>query len=277
MRLTLALSIKLFGAAVVIGFVTAIGIMQYAMDTLKINGPLYHQIVNGKDLVADILPPPMFVVESYMLAGEIAEDTGLFETHAKRLGELESEYRGRVDYWAKSDLSPNFKSYIANDLVPATESFWTEIKTGYLPAVKSGDAEVVKQHLRTLRGLYRAQKASVEKLVTMANDALARAEDNGRSTASFYEIAALGMAIAVVIGMVFGVWYSNRRSVVAITGLKDYMARLASGDYATKVPFIGRKDEIGDMAAAVDVFRTRGIEKLQLESDNRRQMEMTEA
>jgi methyl-accepting chemotaxis protein len=36
-----------------------------------VNGPVYQEIVNGKDLIADILPPPLYIVESYMLANEI--------------------------------------------------------------------------------------------------------------------------------------------------------------------------------------------------------------
>ena len=31
---------------------------------LKVNGPVYHKIVQGKDLIADILPPPAYIIES---------------------------------------------------------------------------------------------------------------------------------------------------------------------------------------------------------------------
>ena len=35
-------------------------------NAVKVNGPLYLDIVQGKDLVADILPPPEHIIESYL-------------------------------------------------------------------------------------------------------------------------------------------------------------------------------------------------------------------
>ena len=38
------------------------------LNELKVNGALYQQIVQNKDLIADVLPPPVYVIESYLLA-----------------------------------------------------------------------------------------------------------------------------------------------------------------------------------------------------------------
>ncbi len=35
-----------------------------ALDTLKIGSPLYAKMVLGKDLIAEILPPPEYILES---------------------------------------------------------------------------------------------------------------------------------------------------------------------------------------------------------------------
>ncbi len=43
---------------VVLGFVVY-GLWSFkTLDELKVNGPIYHNIIQGKDLVADVLPPP---------------------------------------------------------------------------------------------------------------------------------------------------------------------------------------------------------------------------
>ena len=39
---------------------------------VRVNGPLYHDIVTDKDLIADILPPPQYIIESYLVALQIA-------------------------------------------------------------------------------------------------------------------------------------------------------------------------------------------------------------
>lgn len=33
------------------------------LHTLKVNGPVYQHIAQGKDLVADILPPPNYIID----------------------------------------------------------------------------------------------------------------------------------------------------------------------------------------------------------------------
>ena len=38
----------------------------YGLNKVKVNGSIYAQIVLGKDLIADILPPPEYLIESYL-------------------------------------------------------------------------------------------------------------------------------------------------------------------------------------------------------------------
>ena len=54
---------------------------------LAVGGPLYGEIAQSKDLVADITPPPLYIIESYLVAHEIARHTeqarrDLREAHA---------------------------------------------------------------------------------------------------------------------------------------------------------------------------------------------------
>lgn len=75
----------------------------------------------------------------------------------------------------------------------------------------------------------------------------------------FATIAAI-TAIGVVAGAAIGMFIGSRSLSTPILGLTDAMRRLASGDYSTEIPSIGRQDEIGDMAAAVEVFKSNGVE-----------------
>ena len=42
------------------------GMFWFAFTAVKVNGPIYREIVRGKDLVADILPPPEYIIETYL-------------------------------------------------------------------------------------------------------------------------------------------------------------------------------------------------------------------
>ncbi|APG88171.1 methyl-accepting chemotaxis protein (plasmid) [Sinorhizobium americanum CCGM7] len=64
MKLNIARGMIVFGGIIAVGLLVSIGIKTYAFDKLRVTGPVYTQIVYGKDLVADILPPPLYTVES---------------------------------------------------------------------------------------------------------------------------------------------------------------------------------------------------------------------
>ena len=72
-----------------------------------------------------------------------------------------------------------------------------------------------------------------------------------------------GLAMAGVLGTV-----TTRAIVRPLRAMTGAMRQLAAGDFATAIPGVGRKDDIGDMAAAVQAFHRDGIEKQRLEAEN---------
>jgi methyl-accepting chemotaxis protein len=80
-------------------------------------------------------------------------------------------------------------------------------------------------------------------------------------------IALAGLIIAVivaVIGLVFA-----RSLTGPINRMVTAMKRLADKDWTTEVPAKDRTDEIGDMAAAVQVFKDNGLEVERLEAEQK--------
>ncbi|MAZ31820.1 MAG: chemotaxis protein [Thalassospira sp.] len=85
--------------------------------------------------------------------------------------------------------------------------------------------------------------------------------------------SALMMTIGIfVVGAVLLVVFSiilSRAIVHAIGGLTGKMTRLAGNDFDVDLGEVDRKDEIGEMARAVLVFRENGVERQKLEADQR--------
>lgn len=65
------------------------------------------------DFNADILPPPEYLVESYLLAHRVARSPSEVEKFRGKLAELKRQWRMRADHWASSDLDPDLKEGIA--------------------------------------------------------------------------------------------------------------------------------------------------------------------
>lgn len=61
-----------------------------------------------------------------------------------------------------------------------------------------------------------------------------------------------------------------------LTGMQGAMRQLAEGNLEADVPYLTRKDEIGSMAAAVQVFKDNGLERRRLEAEQAEQRAVAE-
>src|SRR5437867_13388428 len=110
LRLTIARAMVLFGLVTATGLGAVVFTGIYALSEVKIGGPLYNQIKLGNDLIADILPPPEYVIEAYLESTLVLHDPAQLSAHRDRLAQLKQEYDERWDFWVKSDLDPVLKS-----------------------------------------------------------------------------------------------------------------------------------------------------------------------
>ncbi|MFK4655073.1 methyl-accepting chemotaxis protein [Bradyrhizobium japonicum] len=76
----------------------------------------------------------------------------------------------------------------------------------------------------------------------------------------------IAFALTVVVLAVVG-FFLGRSISKALSGMVGAMTRLARGELSIAVPGVGRKDEIGEMAGAVEVFRTNMAEAERLRAE----------
>lgn len=84
--------------------------------------------------------------------------------------------------------------------------------------------------------------------------------------ATAYIVTVLGGAASLVVAILMGVLLT-RGIVRPITRMTSVMTALAKGDSAIAVPEVGRNDEIGEMAAAVQVFKDNMIERQRAQAE----------
>ncbi len=81
----------------------------------------------------------------------------------------------------------------------------------------------------------------------------------------------LSTSVAVVTLLVILCAYAISRGIVGpLTQITSTMGLLANGDLATEVPGVGRADEIGRMAAAIQVFKDNAVEAERLRGERAR-------
>jgi methyl-accepting chemotaxis protein len=128
------------------------------------------------------------------------------------------------------------------------------------------NAELAHQIITQARDLVAIQARD---LVQDRDAAFAAAVRSNRIVLGTAAVAfVLGLACALVIGT--GIAAPIRAMTVA-------MGRLAGGEFDATVPALGRRDEIGRMAAAVQVFRENGLRMRQMEQAAEEQKRQAEA
>ena len=73
------------------------------------------------------------------------------------------------------------------------------------------------------------------------------------------------LALAIALGAAFALTQMLAKPLVALAGA---MRRLSAGDIAVTIPAMGRKDEVGEMATAVQAFKDAALAKVRLEEEN---------
>ncbi|MEE8443729.1 MAG: methyl-accepting chemotaxis protein, partial [Alphaproteobacteria bacterium] len=81
----------------------------------------------------------------------------------------------------------------------------------------------------------------------------------------------ISLALAVlaigIVAALMSLWIVLGRVTGPLERMTRAMARLAEGDHSVEVPLVKRRDEIGDMAQALQVFKDNAIENARLQSE----------
>jgi methyl-accepting chemotaxis protein len=261
MAFTIAKNLVIGGIAMSIGMFASFGLQQAALQRLKVNGPVYEQVIYGKDLIADILPPPLFVVESYMLSFEAGEFPELADANLAKIAKLKSAYEDRRAYWKTTRLPQVLKDELDNEVIVKGDAFWAVMENEIIPAVKAKDGARIAAATGNLRIAFHTHQDAVEKLVTNSDTFLKGEERNAMTEIQTWTLAAGAASLGSLLLLIAGLYLLRRKAILPISGMEAYMGRIADGDYSAEVPYAERKDEIGKMAQAVAVFRHNSLER----------------
>jgi methyl-accepting chemotaxis protein len=76
-------------------------------------------------------------------------------------------------------------------------------------------------------------------------------------------------ALAGALAFFFALWTTTVRAIRPLRSITVAMAELAAGDFNVILPGLGRKDEIGEIASAVETFKVLSAKKVQNEAEQK--------
>jgi|GEM_PF-950475 len=135
----------------------------------------------------------------------------------------------------------------------------TEQKVGYLTDETENGTNIVGYAVS--KGAFGYSGLGWSAIVRVPQEQLHASLD----TISFWMLmaAAIVLALALASGTFSGILF-----VRPINRLTTVMSSLAEGDKSVEVPLLDRKDEIGAMASAVQVFKTNALEMVRMQDEN---------
>lgn len=142
------------------------------VSKVRVGGPYYTKIIQSKDLVADILPPPAYILESYLLSFQIANaaDAREREQYVVRLGQTEKGFRARQQVWRDALAESRMKTALVVDSAKPADDFFKLVNERFLPAVKAGDLEAARRLTTSeMHDSYLLHRKYVDEVVNLAN------------------------------------------------------------------------------------------------------------
>ncbi len=235
-----------------------VGLLAYGLEayttlnTFKIGGARYDQIVMIKDMIADIVPPAQNImgvrIVIYQMQQEPREKLPERKAEFKR---LRKEYEDAHVRWAKALPEGSIKDLLIEKSYKLTEDYLDKAENEYIPALEKGDDQRAKTLIPVLRDQYGKIAEVMDDLNTKASELdksqMQAAVESAKSSTNVMIL--VGLAIGLVTAVF--VWNIARGISRPLSRTVSVLDAVASGDLTQRLE-IDSEDEIGQICKSVN-------------------------
>lgn len=216
-RLALVMAVPLVAVVgvAILGFQT--------MQAVKVDGPSYDEIVQAQELVQDVVAPPEFLIESFLVVRQLSTETDEQQIAllSNRLGDLRTVYETRHQYWQDQQIEdPSIRFALLSDSYAPAQEFWTVVTEDFLPAVNDGDRRAAMALAEgPLQSAYERHRDAVSRVVRLATEQQVEVE---AATSSWIDrrtdllIAVVALVAVIAVALAYLVVRSIRRPLRAL-------------------------------------------------------------
>jgi methyl-accepting chemotaxis protein len=229
------------------------------------------KVYAAKDVVADILPPPMYLIETRLVLSLMLEGSLAPADAKKRFEELATEYAGRVEHWQKNPPY-GLEGKLLGAQHEGAKAYMAAARSQVLEPFLAGKTDVARANLAAVHALYLQHRTGVDATVVDANAFAASAIEDFESThtVSVTAMAITALLAAVAVTVVYRVVLASVQKPVRSS--TEAAKRIAAGDLASRVPFDdGRTDSLGVLQESLQSMReglNRTVSTVRAVADN---------
>ena len=260
---------KKFAILIVLVFVGMTGlysISTYTITKSSIGSSTYQSIASSKDLLADILPPPLYVIETYLDALQIisTSDAAGLEKLYNSVAQHKKDFEQQYNFWRASGIDPQIKLMVDQELYPTGRAVFEIIETKIKPAVQGNNrAAAEAAAVSQLTPAYQKHRDVVDKLATLLEAYSRKVTEEGRSVVEtgrifFTTIFIVGLALITLIslGIALGVIRPLRECMV-------FAKNITRGELDSQIS-LQRRDDFGALANSLSTMLTELKHKISL-------------
>jgi methyl-accepting chemotaxis protein len=222
------------------GFLVSVVFSFSTLNHVKVNGPIYKDIVQQKDLLADILPPPEYLVESYLVSLQMmSADKNKLATLSDKARALAKDFEDRHQFWLKELEDGRTKTLLVDKAYRPGVAMLDVLQRELVPALQRGDARAAEAALDKVAKNYEEHRAAIDELVKLAVADAAEHEAEAVTTVSRESTLALAIAgVFLALGVGVSLWIL-RDVMHQLGGDPAYAANvvrdIAQGDLSTSI------------------------------------------
>ena len=192
----------------------------------------YREIASAMDLVADILPPPAYLIELYLLTQEITEteDPAEIDLMVQKARDRKAEYLTRLEHWKRTLKSEKLRAAMIESSVSAIR-FIEVMDNHFLPLVEGNRLDEARQVVRTeLKPLFHKHRFAIENTVPFALEKRSAIAENAVLNSNWFLKLSIGYSLLILGLALFLYWRIGYSASQRILMLQRSAAAIANGD-----------------------------------------------
>jgi methyl-accepting chemotaxis protein len=262
MNLSLKQQLSIMAAIGVLS-VALLGLVSYFLaKNTTIGSDQSNRINYAFELTADILPPPLYLLETLKELNELlttpqAERPELVRHIEKLIG----EYNTRIQRWSSSDdLPSDMKEFIEKKLNPPSQLFINAATQAVIPAALKGENQTLSAALQAIIPLYTKHRILIDELVTASDIYVKAQQKEAASSVSGYQSLFYVIAIFSILAVMACSFFFSKQILRGLgadpSELQTVASAVSHGDVSVRLPYVENQGSVmGAMAQMVESLK----------------------
>ena len=225
---------------------------------ITIGGPQYQHIVMAKDLVADILPPPSYIIEANLLSYQLRQAAPAQQASIiSRLQRCEQAFNQHYQYWQQQALPLPLRDALVGQAQQYGREFFVLLNQQLIPALQKQQTGKATTVFATMQQAYAQHRQAIDNAVSLAQQYQIQLE-NEADNSNQRNWLLLGLALMTTVLIVALLLRRSYHQLITLLGAEpaqtqQHINELAEGLWLTRL----QQAEPDSMSGVLDSMISR--------------------